>query len=86
MPHRSTSNRPGHTGRIQACNLCQFWQPETHDRDTARVGECRRHAPAPHVMSARDGAALELKGVRVGPMWAMTSHDDWCGDFDGVEA
>jgi len=71
-----------HSLRTQSCNLCRFWLPEARLRDTARHGECRRRAPLPNVVHARDSSALELKGVRAAPMWATTRHDDWCGEFD----
>ena len=55
------------------CRNCKFWwplvvtdSPDTHLRQHAKRGQCRRHAPP--AMAAADQE------------WAIVKSDDWCGE------
>jgi hypothetical protein len=57
------------------CRNCKFWwplsddQPDTHLRQHAKRGQCRRHAPPP---------------VSADQEWAIVKNDDWCGEHSHV--
>ncbi len=64
------------------CRECKFWWPMAHagapaSREHSLRGHCRRYAPPVHLLGASDP---DIAGVRK-PAWAITSKDDWCGDF-----
>lgn len=72
----------------QRCETCRFWkrqivqvrvdgQPEGDPYPSER-GDCRRYAP-------RGPAVLQeaASGSISGEVWAfaLTGHDDWCGEY-----
>ena len=58
-----------------SCKTCKFWSPMT---DYPENGDCRRHAPEPH-LSANAG----MFDVKVSH-WPRTENDDWCGEWIAI--
>jgi len=52
-----------------ACKDCTFWNPQS-----AKQGECRRHAPQMVAFEVDDEVKFQAK-------FPATAAEDWCGDF-----
>lgn len=57
------------------CGTCRFWSAGEIDT----VGECRRHAPVPHVRSEQESVATVSKGEPT-VRWPEVRASDWCGE------
>lgn len=61
--------------RKDECEHCKYWREESNGD-----GECRRRAPSSRLVFA--GEPVEGTESEALVYWPLTSHEDWCGEFE----
>jgi hypothetical protein len=59
----------------QECSGCHYWRRWA----TGSSGHCRRHAPAPIIVS--DNGYGNFRDESISTNWPEACDDDWCGEW-----
>ena len=74
--------RHGLDGDVEkCCENCRYFSPNGTDDER---GDCRRHAPVPS--SVRTDRHRAEGFATFDSYWPTMSHDDWCGEFEEIDA